>query len=73
MMIFAQMYFQLPWWLGGTSYQHSKKASQPILTPKSAWVLCLIWALCNVVIVFSESGHAEECGVQLMRHDTGGD
>ena len=62
------MFYQLPWYLGGTSYQHSKKATQPILTPKSAWILCLIWALCNVVIVFSEGSNAEECGVQPQRH-----
>lgn len=66
------MFYQLPWYLGGTSYQHAKKATQPILTPKSAWILCLIWALCNVVIVFSEGGNADECGVEL-RHVTSDD
>ncbi len=66
------MFYQLPWYLGGTSYQHAKKATQPILTPKSAWILCLIWALCNVVIVFSEGGNADECGVE-MRHVTSDD
>jgi sodium/potassium/calcium exchanger 5 len=66
------MFYQLPWYLGGTSYQHSKKATQPILTPKSAWILCLIWALCNVVIVFSEGGNPDECGVEL-RHITSDD
>jgi len=67
------MFFQLPWWLGGTSYTHSKRATQPILTPKSAWVLFLGWVLCNVVIVLSESGNADECGVTLQRHSTAAD
>ena len=31
------MFFQLPWWLGGTSYGHSQKSKSPMLTPKSAW------------------------------------
>ena len=60
-------------WLGGTSYTHSKRATQPILTPKSAWVLFLGWVLCNVVIVLSESGNADECGVTLQRHSTAAD
>ncbi len=60
-------------WLGGTSYTHSKRATQPILTPKSAWVLFLGWVLCNVVIVLSESGNADECGVTLQRHSTATD
>jgi len=46
----------LPWWLGGSNFSGGNLAKQPILTPMSAWVLCLVWVACNVVIVMSETG-----------------
>ena len=60
------MFKTIPWWLGGTAYNHGKLASSPILTPKSAWILCLVWALCNVAIVLMETADSQGdvCGAE---------
>ena len=52
----APMYTPLPWWLGGSAIGGGNLTNTPILTPKSAWVLCFIWLVCNIVIVLLEDG-----------------
>ena len=49
----AAMFYELPHCLGGVSAGHGR-ATSPILTPKSAKVLCAVWVVCNVVIVVTD-------------------